>query len=602
MKKLKIESLFKVLFFVIINIFFNNIIVFIISILIIFNRKSYDYIVFLVIFLLIILNNNIKKDYIKIGFVDSKTDKYVIVNKIIYKCKVYDKELDPGDIVLFESSNSILDTNSLKNNIKFEHKGNTFKLFKNHLKKFIYEYINNSKYKDIYNPIYYNVINYEYDNFENISYNFAFYYLVLIIFRKNKHLSILLLCLYSILFGFQVKFFLIIINYLTSFYDFDRNVSLSIKVLIIAFINKYLFFNYSIIMSIIFSSISSFNNGKTNPLLIGVIQTLFFGEVKILSSLFYKVYIFEKIFIFCISSISLIVPLFANIFVLILSFMDRIMLFLNISIRGIINLFILGLLLYLFNKLNIKNIYLKYLLFLFYMLIPFNLLTTHINFIDVGQGDSALIVDAKDQITYLIDTGSQYNYYKLKRELYNEGIYKIDYLIITHNDSDHNGNIMNIHKDFIVKNIIEEGKDLKSSSVNLKYLYLGENDNDNDNSLVYLVNIDNYNVLFTGDISSNIENNIIFNHNINDIDILKVSHHGSSSASSSYFVGTIKPEFGIISTNGMYNHPSDRVVDSLKQYNVKTYITKTNGNIKFCFTKFIDYIKTSDNQFVIINK
>ena len=125
----------------------------------------------------------------------------------------------------------------------------------------------------------------------------------------------------------------------------------------------------------------------------------------------------------------------------------------------------------------------------------------HITFIDVGQGDSAMIKNPFTHSCILIDTGSRFNYYKLKKFLFKEGIYKIDKLIITHDDSDHNGNIDNLLKDFEIDESVSKGRDIEYGNLLLKYYDLGVFDNDNDNSLVYSLYIDNLNFLFTGDIS-----------------------------------------------------------------------------------------------------
>ena len=67
------------------------------------------------------------------------------------------------------------------------------------------------------------------------------------------------------------------------------------------------------------------------------------------------------------------------------------------------------------------------------------------------QGNATYINYPLDTGHILIDTGSGYNYHKLKKELFKRGIYNLDYVIISHEDEDHSGNLNNLLKDFRVK-------------------------------------------------------------------------------------------------------------------------------------------------------
>jgi len=218
----------------------------------------------------------------------------------------------------------------------------------------------------------------------------------------------------------------------------------------------------------------------------------------------------------------------------------------------------------------------------------------------VGQGDSILIRYPLSGNCILIDTGSSYNYYKLRKRLFAEGIYKIDYLILSHDDSDHNGNVENLSTDFNIGSIITEGKDIEFGNIFLDYLETGTYDNDNDNSLVYYLEINNVSFLFTGDISDDVERVLIQKYGPLSVDVLKVSHHGSYTATSPYFISNILPSYAVISTSGMYNHPHYTVINTLKRYLVHYFITKESGTVSFYFSRFVDFIKTDKNEFVII--
>ena len=75
--------------------------------------------------------------------------------------------------------------------------------------------------------------------------------------------------------------------------------------------------------------------------------------------------------------------------------------------------------------------------------------------------------------------------------------------------------------------------------------------------------------------------NEIKEYNINNIDIIKVGHHGSYTSSSSYFINNIRPKYSIISVgkNNKYGHPHKQVLDNLK--NTSIYRTDIDGSIMF---------------------
>lgn len=225
----------------------------------------------------------------------------------------------------------------------------------------------------------------------------------------------------------------------------------------------------------------------------------------------------------------------------------------------------------------------------------------HVSFIDVGQGDATLIRDSIFNSSVLIDTGSSYQYYNLKQALFNEGLYKINYLIITHNDEDHDGNLENLKNDFQIENIIQTGCDIHFRRLDLKNYRLMNANNKNDTSLVYSLNIDRVSFLFTGDITADTEKELIQRYGPFDIDVLKVAHHGSSTSSSPYFISSILPRFAVISTSGRYGHPHDNVLSILNRYKVKYYVTKDDGTVTFSFSRFLDFITTEKGEFVIIS-
>ena len=84
-----------------------------------------------------------------------------------------------------------------------------------------------------------------------------------------------------------------------------------------------------------------------------------------------------------------------------------------------------------------------------------------------------------------------------------------------------------------------------------------------------------------GDAGVEVEENIIERHNLRDIDVLKVGHHGSKTSSEKEFVEKINSKYSVISVgkNNRYGHPNDNVLDNLEDS--KIYRTDQDGSILF---------------------
>jgi len=229
------------------------------------------------------------------------------------------------------------------------------------------------------------------------------------------------------------------------------------------------------------------------------------------------------------------------------------------------------------------------------------------------QGDSTLI-NYKNK-TMLIDTGGNYFYEDLSLSrtipyLKSLGRTKIDYLIITHGDYDHMGEAINFVNNFKVEKVIfncGEFNELEQDLIKVlnkkkipyyncikelniddnKLYFLNNKDygNENDNSSVIYTEINNHKFLFMGDVGVEVEEDLIEKYNLQDIDVLKVGHHGSKTSSSENFIDEINPKYSIISVgkNNRYGHPNDSVLENLEDS--KIYRTDQDGSILFKINK-----------------
>ena len=124
-------------------------------------------------------------------------------------------------------------------------------------------------------------------------------------------------------------------------------------------------------------------------------------------------------------------------------------------------------------------------------------------------------------------------------------------------------------------------KELNIDNNKLYFLQTKEYDNENDNSNVIYTKLNNHKFLFMGDAGIEVEEDLIEKYKLQDIDVLKVGHHGSKTSSSKEFVGVINPKYSIINLckNNRYGHPNDSVLKNLND--TKIYRTDQDGSIMF---------------------
>ena len=84
-----------------------------------------------------------------------------------------------------------------------------------------------------------------------------------------------------------------------------------------------------------------------------------------------------------------------------------------------------------------------------------------------------------------------------------------------------------------------------------------------------------------GDAGVDKEKDLLDKYNLENIDVLKVGHHGSKTSSSKEFINEIKSKYSVISVgkNNRYGHPNNEVLNNLD--NSKIYRTDHDGSIMF---------------------
>jgi beta-lactamase superfamily II metal-dependent hydrolase len=102
--------------------------------------------------------------------------------------------------------------------------------------------------------------------------------------------------------------------------------------------------------------------------------------------------------------------------------------------------------------------------------------------------------------------------------------------------------------------------------------------------------------LFDGDAEQDAEASMISAGVLEDVDILKVGHHGSNTASSQAFLDVVKPEVAIYmaGVGNTYGHPHAETITKLENISAEIYGTDVNGTIVVT-TDGVDYSITTEN-------
>ena len=242
------------------------------------------------------------------------------------------------------------------------------------------------------------------------------------------------------------------------------------------------------------------------------------------------------------------------------------------------------------------------------------------NFVDVGQGD-CIFIRNKSGFTCLVDGGStdekNVGTYRIIPFLKAKGIGRIDYVMVSHTDSDHISGIIELMEDsqkggveigrLVLPQIqmIEENYEnlvnlAKECEIPVGYIKTGDklrvgqleltclhpakdykSEDINSYSTVLEVKYGAFKALLTGDLGIEEEKHLLENGMLEDVLLLKVGHHGSKNSSCEEFLECIKPELSIISAgkDNSYGHPHSDTLERLAKAGSKVVSTIDYGEI-----------------------
>ncbi|MDO5547566.1 MAG: ComEC/Rec2 family competence protein [Eubacteriales bacterium] len=245
---------------------------------------------------------------------------------------------------------------------------------------------------------------------------------------------------------------------------------------------------------------------------------------------------------------------------------------------------------------------------------------TTIYFLDVGQGDSALIVSGDDAI--LIDGGPRSAGDTVVEDLHALGIDHLTAVIATHPHQDHIGGLISVLEELPVDTIymsdvivktktfrkffrtvlncdagtvfpdigstieMDGGAVLTNLGPGPHASLLYGTENCNPCSLVFRLDVYGRSVLFTADTTKESEHDMVERGELLECDVLKVAHHGDKSSTSEEFLNAARPTYGVISygADNPYGVPEPVVLQRLEQFDVTLFTTVSNGIVTLTIT------------------
>lgn len=261
-----------------------------------------------------------------------------------------------------------------------------------------------------------------------------------------------------------------------------------------------------------------------------------------------------------------------------------------------------------------------------------------VDFLDVGQGDSALLT-FPDGVTLLVDGGGRPGPFRLDPDagndderferdtrsigeavvsefLWQRGLDHVDYILATHADADHIDGLNDIVRNFTVRaalvartphsdpefarfsetlsaqripiQIIGGGDQLRFGNVLMNVLWppaaqSHELPSQNNDSIVVKVLLGQRSFLLTGDIEARAEEALTTFADTLRADVVKVPHHGSKTSSTTGFIAAAQPRYAVISVGqtSIFGHPNPEVIKRWEAAGVLVLRTGNSGTITF---------------------
>lgn len=224
----------------------------------------------------------------------------------------------------------------------------------------------------------------------------------------------------------------------------------------------------------------------------------------------------------------------------------------------------------------------------------------------VGQGQ-CLLLQSGNRV-YMIDCGSEDPATaadEAAAALLSQGIYRLDGLILTHYDDDHDGgtdyllsrisadrlylpvtaddsqmeHYDNLYGDHI--RWISSKTELEDKGIAITLYPASANTTGNESSMSVLCQVANCDILITGDTTAKDERKLVQNETFPDLEVLVVGHHGSKTATSLELLHATTPEIAIICVgkDNIYGHPAKETLERLALFGCTVLRTDKQGTV-----------------------
>lgn len=230
--------------------------------------------------------------------------------------------------------------------------------------------------------------------------------------------------------------------------------------------------------------------------------------------------------------------------------------------------------------------------------------------LDVGQGQCVLL--SSGGIFALVDCGSGNSWYSAGTiaadQLMSMGCDRLDYLILTHYDTDHVNGVTGLLARLEVGTLLAPGdggsdgmreavlaaaenygtkvhlakrrEDLPFGMASLTVFPPVGDAGDNERGLAVLASAGEEALLVTGDMDAATERKLLAAYDLPDIEYLTAGHHGSRSSTSEELLDALAPEIVCISVgSNSYGHPAEETLERLAWHGCAVYRTDLHGNI-----------------------
>ncbi|RVU41104.1 DNA internalization-related competence protein ComEC/Rec2 [Rheinheimera riviphila] len=226
-----------------------------------------------------------------------------------------------------------------------------------------------------------------------------------------------------------------------------------------------------------------------------------------------------------------------------------------------------------------------------------------LHLIDVGQGTAVVLQQGQHGFVY--DLGPRYGSYSATKQqllpfLRYAGIRQLDYVVVSHDDSDHTGDpsvlkaaypqaqwvsdVARLHPALNCRQLPGQWQQFR-----LQQLWPANDGvarSKNDGSCVLLVSTGTMQILLTGDASKEVEQQLLKLYPVLNVDVLLLGHHGSQTSSSLRFLQQLQPSLALNSAGWQnpYRHPATDVVATLGLLQIPLWNTAEYGAITLTFS------------------